>query len=89
LKIKAYKSFTKHYKSLLKDIQAKVDKQIEILEANYLYPSLHTKKIKGKEGIWEARVDIHHRMTFGDQEYLLREISDVKLSHSSLHFFIV
>jgi mRNA-degrading endonuclease RelE of RelBE toxin-antitoxin system len=73
LKIKAYKSFTKHYKSLPKDIQAKVDKQIEILEANYLYPSLHTKKIKGKEGIWEARVDIHHRMTFeiiGDTIYL-------------------
>ena len=64
MKIKAYKAFKKHYKSLPKDIQAKVDKQIEILEVNYLYPSLHTKKIKGKEGIWEARVDIHHRMTF-------------------------
>ena len=73
MKIRAYKSFKKHYKSLPKDIQAKVDKQIEILETNYLYPSLHTKKIKGKEGIWEARVDIHHRMTFeivGDTIYL-------------------
>ena len=73
MKIKAYKSFNRHYKTLPKDIQVKVDKQIEILEANYLYPSLHTKKIKGKVGIWEARVDIHHRMTFeimGDTIYL-------------------
>jgi hypothetical protein len=36
-------------------------------------PSPHTKEIKGKEGIWEARVDIHNRMTFeiiGDTIYL-------------------
>jgi mRNA-degrading endonuclease RelE of RelBE toxin-antitoxin system len=51
LKIKAYKSFQKTYKVLPQNIQAKVDKQIEILEQNYLHPSLHTKKIKGKEGI--------------------------------------
>jgi len=34
---------------------------------------LHTKKIKGKEDIWEVRVDIHYRMTFeiiGDTIYL-------------------
>jgi mRNA-degrading endonuclease RelE of RelBE toxin-antitoxin system len=62
LKVKAYESFKKAYKILPHTIQIKVDKQIEILEANYLYPSLHTKKIKGTEGIWEVRVDIHFRM---------------------------
>ena len=73
MKIKAYNSFKKAYKILPQNIQDKVDKQIEILEVNYLYPSLHTKKIKGKEGIWEVRVDIHYRMTFeilGDTIYL-------------------
>lgn len=73
MKIKAYKSFKKFYKTLPQNTQAKVDKQIELLETNYLYPSLHTKKIKGKEGVWEARVDIHYRMTFeivGDTIYL-------------------
>lgn len=64
MKIKAYKSFKKTYKTLPQNIQDKVDRQIEILQANYLYPSLHTKKIKGTDGIWEARVDIHFRMTF-------------------------
>lgn len=73
MKVKAYKSFKKFYKDLPQNIQTKIDKQIEILEVNYLYPSLHTKKIKGKEGIWEARVVIHYRMTFeiiGDTIYL-------------------
>lgn len=73
MKIKAYKSFKKTYKVLPQNIQDKVDKQIEIIEEDYLYPSLHTKKIKGKEGIWEVRVDIHYRMTFeilGDTIYL-------------------
>lgn len=73
MKIKAYKSFKKAYKILPQNIQAKVDKQIGILEQNYLHPSLHTKKIKGKEGIWEIRVDIPYRMTCeitGDTIYL-------------------
>ena len=73
MKIKAYKSFKKACKVLPRNIQDKVDKQIEILEVNYLYPSLHTKKIKGTEGIWEVRIDIHYRMTFeiiGDTIYL-------------------
>ncbi len=73
MKIKAYKSFKKAYKTLPQNIQDKVDRQIEILQANYLYPSLHTKKIKGTDGIWEARVDIHFRMTFeiiGDTIFL-------------------
>ncbi len=64
MKIKAYKSFKKAYRILPRDIQNKTDKQLEILETNYLHPSLHTKKIKGKEDIWEARVDLHYRMTF-------------------------
>jgi mRNA-degrading endonuclease YafQ of YafQ-DinJ toxin-antitoxin module len=28
------------------------------------HPSLHTKKIKGREGIWETRIDLHYRLTF-------------------------
>lgn len=64
MKVKAYKSFQKFYQALPLNIQEKVGNQISLLETNYLYPSLHTKKIKGKEDIWEVRVDIHYRMTF-------------------------
>lgn len=45
-------------------IQNKVDKQITLLSKDIKYPSLHTKKIKGREGILEARVDIYYRMSF-------------------------
>lgn len=46
------------------NIQQRIDKQIALLSENLAHPSLHTKKIKGREGIWEARVDIHYRITF-------------------------
>lgn len=45
-------------------IQNKVDKQITLLSNDLKHPSLHTKKIKGRERILEARVDIYYRMSF-------------------------
>ena len=64
MKIKAYKRFLKSYRSLPENVQRKVDKQIALLSEDFKHPSLRTKKIKGREGIWEARIDIHHRLTF-------------------------
>ena len=64
MKIKAYKSFQKRYQKLPVAIQDKVDRQIGQLTANFKHPSLHTKKIKGKEEIWEVRVDDFYRLTF-------------------------
>ena len=34
------------------------------MEKDLKYPSLQTKKIKGAEGIWEARVSQSLRITF-------------------------
>ena len=64
MKIKAYKRFLTAYQELPQNVQKKVDKQIRFLSRDFKYPSLHTKKIKGREGIWEVRIDIHHRLTF-------------------------
>ncbi|MBN1664692.1 MAG: hypothetical protein JW943_13925 [Deltaproteobacteria bacterium] len=64
MKIKAYKSFQKRYHKLPAAIQDKVDRQIEQLSTNFKHPSLHTKKIKGREDIWEVRVDDFYRLTF-------------------------
>ena len=64
MKIKAYKRFLKAYQNLPDNVQRKVDKQIGLLSRDFRQPSLHTKKIKGKEGIWEGRIDIHYRLTF-------------------------
>jgi len=64
MRIKAYERFRQFYQELPLAIQKKADRQISLLAENMFHPSLHTKKIKGKEGIWEARVDFHYRMTF-------------------------
>ena len=64
MKIKAYNRFKKSYRKLPKDIQKKVDRQIVILSKDLSHPSLHTKKIRGSGGIWEARIDIYYRTTF-------------------------
>jgi mRNA-degrading endonuclease RelE of RelBE toxin-antitoxin system len=64
MKIKAYSRFRQAYRELPSDVQKRTDKQIAFLSENMNHPSLHTKKIKGSAGIWEARVDYHHRLTF-------------------------
>jgi len=59
MKIRAYKRFKLAYRDLPKHIQKKTDKQLALLAENMQHPSLHTKKIKGREGIWETRIDLH------------------------------
>jgi mRNA interferase RelE/StbE len=64
MNIKAYERFRRAYRELPLDVQRRIDKQVTFLSENMHHPSLRTKKIKGREGIWEARVDYHHRLTF-------------------------
>lgn len=64
MNIKAYERFKNSYQDLPEHIKKKVDRQIKILSTNLRHPSLHTKKIRGKTGIWEARIDIFYRLTF-------------------------
>jgi len=64
MNIKAYKRFKQAYRGLPKNIQKKTAKQLVLLAEDMRHPSLHTKKIKGRESIWEARIDLHYRLTF-------------------------
>ncbi|MDD2717415.1 MAG: type II toxin-antitoxin system mRNA interferase toxin, RelE/StbE family [Candidatus Wallbacteria bacterium] len=64
MKIFAYQKFRKLFRNLPDNIQKKAEKQIKVLSQNIKHPSLQTKKIKGTDGIWEARVDDSYRMTF-------------------------
>lgn len=73
MRILAYERFHKSYRSLPWAIQHKVDKQLSLLAENLRHPSLQVKRIKATKGLWEARVDLHHRMSFemvGDTIYL-------------------
>ena len=73
MRIFSYERFRQFYQRLPHSIERKVDKQVALLATNPRHPSLQVKRIKGTEGVWEARVDLHYRMTFemvGDAVYL-------------------
>ena len=64
MKIKLVPRAQKIYRKLPPSIQKKADKSFKQLLKNPKYPSLHIKKMKTTEEIWEARIDYHYRFTF-------------------------
>ncbi len=56
--------FKKLCKKLPTSIQKKVKRQVRHLAKDIRHPSLRAKKVQGTEYVWEARVDLYHRMTF-------------------------
>lgn len=45
-------------------IYKKLEKALLLLASNPRHPSLQTKRIRGREGIYEARVDQSYRFTY-------------------------
>ena len=59
--------FKEDYQQLPAKIQHEADKALRLLATSLRPPSLQVKKIQGTKNIYEARVDIHYRMTlFGE-----------------------
>ena len=56
--------FVRAYTELPAHIQKKVDKALGLLDSDFRHPSLQTHPIEGWEGIYEARVDLKHRLTY-------------------------
>ena len=56
--------FVAFYRALPPQVRKKVDKAIALLAENPRHPSLQAKPIQGTHGIYEARVDVHHRLTY-------------------------
>jgi mRNA-degrading endonuclease RelE of RelBE toxin-antitoxin system len=52
------------YADMPLEIRNKIDKALAFLKENPRHPSLQTKPIKGAQGFYEARVDIHYRLTY-------------------------
>ena len=76
MKIARTDRFKKAWKQLATSEKSLARKAITNLARDIRYPALRVKKIKGAEGIWEARVSLSLRMTFqivGDT-VLLRNI---------------
>lgn len=56
--------FKKAYQSLVADDQGRVQKAIRLISGDLRHPSLRVKRIKGTQGIWEARASKSLRITF-------------------------
>jgi mRNA-degrading endonuclease RelE of RelBE toxin-antitoxin system len=56
--------FARAYAKLPGDVQKKVDKALRLLDEDFRHPSLRARRMEGAEGIYEARVDRRHRMTY-------------------------
>lgn len=56
--------FARAYADLPVDVQKKVDKALRLLDEDFRHPGLRTHHIQGTEGIYEARVDRRHRLTY-------------------------
>ncbi len=57
-------SAEKDFRRLPSPIKKKAHKQLKFLITDASHPSLRLKKMPGREGVWEARIDYHWRMTF-------------------------
>lgn len=67
---KAEKAFCK----LPLHIQEKSKKAFSFLLSNTVHPSLHVKKKRGEDDVWEARIDYRYRFAFlktGDEYVIL------------------
>jgi mRNA-degrading endonuclease RelE of RelBE toxin-antitoxin system len=67
MKLLRSKPFIKQYFKLSTAIRKKVDRQILHLAQNIRHPALSARKMVGVDEVWEARVDIHYRLTFNIQ----------------------
>ncbi len=68
MKYRRTPEFKADYEALPDEIKAKVKKAFELFKEDPKHPSLHTKKIKGTEGVFEGRIDRNYRFTFHYEE---------------------
>ena len=64
MKAKWLEEFYRNYHKLPVPIQKKTQRVITYLMRDLRHPGVRAKKVVNHLDIWEARVDIHHRMTF-------------------------
>lgn len=83
MKFRRSARFKKSFEKLPKPVQEKAREAFALFKEQPVYPyhpSLVIKKIRGREQIWEGRVDLYYRFTFeildedGETVYFFRNI---------------
>lgn len=66
----------RQYQKLSPAIRKKTDKQFQHLISDVRHPSLHAKKYKGQDDLWQARIDKNWRFYFFiiDPQYIIVSI---------------
>ncbi len=64
MRVKLTETAIRQYQKLSLSLQKKADKQFEHLTSDIRHPSLHAKKYKGNEDLWQGRIDKDWRFYF-------------------------
>ena len=62
--VRLTRRFERAYKRKPKGLQQALTEAIVRLQTDPSYPSLRVKKIRGIQDVWEASINMKHRMTF-------------------------
>lgn len=56
------------------NMQASIDECVKLLINNPRHPGLHTHRVRGRKGVWQAYIDQANRVTFqyGENSIILR-----------------
>ncbi len=63
MKVRTTATFDRDYAGLPEAVRRQADRQLARLLGDARHPSLRLKKMKGREGIWEIRVNDGYRIT--------------------------
>ncbi len=64
MKFEYSEPFFREYRKLPQSTRKKVDRIAQFLSQDIRHPGIRAKKVINALDIWEARVDLHTRMTF-------------------------
>ena len=57
-------SFDRNSRRKPRDLQKRLWEKVALLQEDHRYPSLRAKRVRGTDRIWEASIDMAHRITF-------------------------
>lgn len=60
--------FWRLYRALPRQIQERADRAFVLLQQSPDHPSLHLKKLKGRDGLWSARVGLDYRVLAAEED---------------------